>query len=97
MAIAARKNDRHLCPKADPGTNQPHVGGTITGGVESVVIGSEPAAVVGSPCKCVSPEPNEVSSGSGSVLAAGRPLARQGDETKHGGAIATGCPSVHVG
>jgi uncharacterized Zn-binding protein involved in type VI secretion len=97
MASAARKNDRHLCLKADPGTNQPHVGGTITGGVESVVIGGEPAAVVGSACQCASEEPNEVAAGSGSVLAGGRPLARQGDVTRHGGKIATGCPSVHIG
>ncbi len=96
MKNAARKGDPHVCPKVDPG-NKPHAGGPVSEGVASVLIGGEPAAVVGCACRCASPEADEVAGGSGSVFAGGRRLARAGDGTKHGGAIASGCPTVWVG
>lgn len=35
--------------------------------------------------------------GSATVLIGGKPAARMGDSTAHGGVIATGCPTVQVG
>jgi uncharacterized Zn-binding protein involved in type VI secretion len=96
MKNAARKTDGHICKKVDPG-NKPHVGGPITEGIDSVLIGGEPAAVVGCQCQCASPDPDEITEGSGSVFVCGRKLARSGDATRHGGSVASGCASVWAG
>jgi uncharacterized Zn-binding protein involved in type VI secretion len=55
-----------------------------------------PAAVVGDSCTCVGP-PDSIVKGSASVLIGGKPAARIGDTTAHGGAIAAGCPIVIIG
>ena len=81
-----------------PGTPPvPHVGGPVIGpGVQTVLIGGMPAAVVGDSCVCVGP-PDTIIKGSATVLINKKPAARMGDSTAHGGTIALGCPTVQIG
>ncbi|MEL6329526.1 MAG: PAAR domain-containing protein [Planctomycetota bacterium] len=98
MPPAARLTDMHTCPMQTPGTPPvPHVGGPIIGpGVPTVMIGFLPAAVVGDSCTCVGP-PDTIVMGSTSVLIGGKPAARLGDTTAHGGKIVAGYPQVMIG
>lgn len=95
---AARLGDMHLCPMVTPGLPPiPHVGGPVLGpGMPTVLIGGQPAAVVGDSCLCVGP-PDAIAMGSVSVLIGGKPAARMGDSTIHGGSIILGCPTVLIG
>jgi uncharacterized Zn-binding protein involved in type VI secretion len=45
---------------------------------------------------CVGP-PDAIAMGSPKVLAGGRPVARMGDSTAHGGVIVLGCFKVLIG
>ena len=75
----------------------PHVGGPITGPpVPTVLIGGMPAAVMGNMCVCVGP-PDTIIMGSTGVFIGGKPAARMGDPTAHGGVIVAGCPTVLIG
>lgn len=94
MPAAARITDMHTCPLVTP---PPHVGGPITGPcVPTVLIGNLPAAVIGDLCVCVGP-PDSIVVGSTTVIIGGRPAARQGDLTAHGGVIVGGFPTVIIG
>lgn len=56
MPPAARISDMHVCPMVTPGTPPiPHVGGPITVGCPTVMIGFMPAARVGDMATCVGP------------------------------------------
>ncbi|MGH1373541.1 MAG: PAAR domain-containing protein [Cellvibrionaceae bacterium] len=93
---ASRITDMHVCPAVNPGP-VPHVGGPIVvPGGPTVIIGGLPSATVGSTCVCVGP-PDTVATGSATVLICGKPAARMGDSTAHGGKIVVGCPTVLVG
>lgn len=98
MPPAARLLDMHECPMESPApVPVPHVGGPIVGpGVPNVMIGGQPAAVLGDMLICVGP-PDVIVEGSTSVKIGGRPAARLGDETAHGGEIIMGCPNVNIG
>ncbi len=98
MPPAARLTDMHACPMQTPGLPPiPHVGGPIVGpGVPNVLIGKIPAAVMGDLCTCVGP-PDTIVRGSATVMIAGRPAARIGDTTAHGGQIVSGLPTVIIG
>lgn len=100
MPPAARLLDMHTCPMQTPSPAGPipHVGGPITGpGIPNVLIGMMPAAVVGDMATCVGP-PDVIAKGSATVLICGRPAARVGDSTSHGGTITPpGCPTVMIG
>jgi uncharacterized Zn-binding protein involved in type VI secretion len=98
MPPAARVSDMHICPMQTPGVPPiPHVGGPILPpGVPTVLIGNIPAAVVGAQCTCVGP-PDVILKGSATVLIQGRPAARMGDSTAHGGTIVAGLPTVMIG
>ena len=98
MPPAARVTDMHTCPMVTPGVPPiPHVGGPITGpGVPNVLIGKMPAAVLGDMATCVGP-PDAIVKGSSGVMIAGRPAARVGDTTAHGGQIVLGCMTVLIG
>lgn len=75
----------------------PHVGGPITGPcAPTVLIGRLPAAVVGDMCVCVGP-PDSIVRGSATVMISGKPAARVGDSTAHGGSIVLGCATVMIG
>jgi uncharacterized Zn-binding protein involved in type VI secretion len=95
---AARIGDMHVCPMVTPGLPPvPHVGGPVTGpGAPTVLIGGQPAAVVGDMCTCVGP-PDMIAMGSMTVLIGGKPAARMGDTSSHGGIITLGCPTVLIG
>lgn len=98
MPPAARLTDMHICPMVTPGLPPvPHVGGPVTSpGVPNVLICNLPASVVGDLAVCVGP-PDTIVKGSATVLIGGRPAARMGDTTAHGGSIVVGCPTVIIG
>ena len=54
------------------------------------------AATVGMLCTCVGP-PYSIVKGSVTVLINGKPAARMGDLTAHGGVITLGMPTVMIG
>lgn len=74
----------------------PHVGGPISSGAPTVLIGNLPAARVGDMAVCVGP-PDTIAKGSATVIIAGMPAARIGDNTAHGGVIVMGMPTVLIG
>jgi uncharacterized Zn-binding protein involved in type VI secretion len=95
MPPAARISDMHTCPMFNGPV--PHVGGPIVGpSVPTVLIGGQPAAVVGDMCVCVGP-PDTIVKGSGTVFIGGRPAARIGDTTAHSGVVVQGFPTVMIG
>lgn len=93
---AARVLDMHICPMWT--ALVPHVGGPILplGAVPNVIIGGSMAATVGTMCFCAG-GPDTIVMGSSGVMIGGKPAARMGDMTAHGGAIALGCPNVLIG
>ena len=98
MPAAARVTDMHQCPMQTPGVPPiPHVGGPILpSGPPTVLIGNMAAATVGCNCVCVGP-PDSIVKGSSTVMIEGKPAARMGDSTAHGGSIVAGCPTVEIG
>ena len=95
MPPAARISDMHTCPMVDPGP-KPHVGGPVSAGCPTVLIGFMPAARVGDMAVCVGP-PDAIAKGSMSVVIGGPPAARLGDPTVHGGMVTAGFPTVLIG
>ena len=98
MPPAARLTDMHTCPMVTPGLPPvPHVGGPVIGpGVPTVLIAKLPAAVLGDMATCVGP-PDSIVKGSATVMIGGKPAARIGDTTAHGGSIVLGCFTVIIG
>ncbi|KVX02768.1 PAAR domain-containing protein [Shewanella frigidimarina] len=98
MPPAARLTDMHVCPMVTPGLPPiPHVGGPVIGpGVPTVLIEKLPASVIGDSCICVGP-PDTIAKGSSSVMIGGKPAARLGDSTVHGGNIVLGAFTVMIG
>lgn len=95
MPAAARLTDFHSCPMVTGVV--PHIGGPIAGpGVPTAMIVGMPAAVVGDMATCTGP-PDTIVAGSATVLIGGKPAARMGDSTAHGGAILLGAPTVMIG
>ena len=95
MPPAARLTDMHTCPMTTGPV--PHVGGPIVGpGVPTVIIAKMPAAVIGDMVTCVGP-PDTIAKGSATVMIGGKPAARMGDQTAHGGVIVAGAPTVMIG
>lgn len=95
MPPAARLTDNHVCPMVTGIV--PHVGGPIIGpGAPTVLIAKMPAAVVGDMVTCVGP-PDTIAKGSATVTICGKPAARMGDTTAHGGSIVLGAPTVMIG
>jgi uncharacterized Zn-binding protein involved in type VI secretion len=75
----------------------PHVGGPIVSPcAPTVLIGKLPAACVGDMAICVGP-PDSIVKGSSTVMIGGRPAARMGDPTAHGGSIVLGDFTVMIG
>lgn len=94
MPPAARISDMHTCPLVTGIV--PHVGGPISTGFPTVMIGFMPAARVGDMAVCVGP-PDTIAMGSFTVFIGGMQAARMGDLTVHGGVVAMGCPTVMIG
>ncbi len=96
MPPAARVGDMHTCPMSDG--PKPHVGGPILPpGVPNVLIGGMPAATATNTAACASPAPDVIIRGSMTVLIGGKPAARVGDQTAHGGVITLGYMTVIIG
>lgn len=91
---AARVADLHICPLFNG--PQPHVGGPISAGCPTVLIGGLPAARALDPCVCAGP-PDMIVKGSATVFIGGLPAARLLDQTAHGGVIVFGFPTVLIG
>lgn len=92
---AARATDLQVCPASTGPV--PHVGGPITMGEPTVLIGSLPAARMGDPCTCVGPS-GTVLGGSATVMIGNKPAARLTDPAGHGGTISgPGCATVLIG
>jgi uncharacterized Zn-binding protein involved in type VI secretion len=80
----------HVCPI--------HIGGVIAPlGVPKILVKGMPIALVGDICICPSPIPNMIIAGSTKVFVGGRPVARVGDPTAHGGTLTVGIPTVLIG
>jgi len=97
MPPASVVGDMHTCPMSDG--PKPHVGGPVlpAGAAVNVLIGSRPAATLGTMCTCVGP-PDTIIKGSATVMIGGKPAARMGDQTAHGGVIVgPGVPNVMIG
>ena len=86
----------HTCPAFNGPV--PHVGGPILPLQCSLdtVINNLPAAMVGTMAQCIGP-PDTIIKGSTGVFINGRPAARMGDPTAHGGVIVAGSPNVLIG
>jgi len=91
---AARISDNHVC-KMVSGAH-PHVGGPITSGCNTVLIGGKPAARIGDSLICHGPT-DHVATGVNNVLIGGKPAARITDRTVHNGVIVHGCTTVLIG
>jgi uncharacterized Zn-binding protein involved in type VI secretion len=91
---AARVGDMHVCPMVTGVV--PHVGGPISLGCFTCMIGMMPAARATDMAVCTGP-PDLVAKGSATVLIGGLPAARLGDTCGHGGSIILGCFTVLIG
>ena len=91
---AARATDMHVCPAFT--AIVPHVGGIISMGLPTVLVGGLPQARVGDIHVCVGP-PGTAAMGSTTVLVGSMPATRMGDPCAHGGTIVVGCPTVLIG
>jgi len=86
---------KHICPMSDG--SKPHKGGTVTEGVDGVLIDGIPVAVKGSKCVCDgSPKANSITIGSPGVFVDGEPIAIVGSMTEHGGVVIEGVPGVTI-
>lgn len=95
--LVARITDMHVCPMVTPGTPPiPHVGGPIVQPLKpTVLVGGLPPAGMGSQCVCVGPPDSIIATSTFTI--GGRPVAKLGDSTVHGGVIVSGCPTVMIG
>ena len=91
---AARSTDLHVCPMVTGVV--PHVGGPISVGAPTVLVGGLPAARATDMAVCVGP-PDLIAMGSTTVLIGKLPAARMGDTCAHGGTIVLGCFTVLIG
>lgn len=97
MPLAARQTDMHACPKVEPGPT-PHVGGPIQTGSPDVDIEFLPAARASADAAlCAAGGPDKIAQGCGTVTINGKPAARLGDMTSHGGVIVAGAGTVEIG
>ncbi len=89
MPAAARKSDLCSCPE--------HGFGTIIGpGVADVLICNQAVVTKGDQVRCLTGDIATIIEGCNDVLIGGRPVARKGDHTSHGGVILTACPKVFI-
>lgn len=90
MSAAARVGD----PTGHPGVIGPS-------GDETVLIGGQPAATVGTGHQCSSPAAHAASAlagpGRADVLIGGKPAIRVGDRALCGSPVISGCPTVLIG
>lgn len=92
MQPVARMGDMHTCPMVTGVV--PHVGGPCLPPMRppTFLVGGIPAMLVGDMATCVGP-PDTIVKGSLTCLVQGKPIARMGDMTAHGGVIVVGNPT----
>ena len=96
MKPAARLSDMHACPMVTGLV--PHVGGPLIGPGTTVLVNGMPVMRAGGDDHAVCCGPTAtVLTGSSTVTIGGKPAARMGDTTSHGGTIVTGSPTVMIG
>lgn len=89
------KGNKHICPLSDG--SKPHIGGTVTEGIDGVTINGIPIATVGSKCECInSGKSNSIAMGCSGIVIDGKPIAMVGSMTEHGGVIIEGIPGVTI-
>ena len=89
MPAAARKLDLCSCPE--------HGVGVITGpGFAEVLICHQPVVRKGDEVTCITGDVATIVEGCDSVIIGGKPVARKGSKTSHGGVILMGCPRVRI-
>src|SRR5262245_20846826 len=93
MPAASRIKDDHTCPLVD---DKAHVGGEVTNGEKTLLIGGSPAARVRDVLKCQGPA-DSIVKGASTVKIGGKEAARMSDETAHGGKLVGSCPTVRIG
>jgi uncharacterized Zn-binding protein involved in type VI secretion len=88
----------HVCPMVTMVgiVPVPHVGGPVMGTAATVLVAGPPAVNIGDMGICVGP-PDSVALASVTVMAQGKPMARMGDLSGHGGTIVLGMPTIIVG
>lgn len=91
MSAASRFTDSFIC-------GVDFVPGTIVGPCSpDVLIGDIPAARFGDLCLCASAHPSTITDGAPNVLINGKPAARIGAVTSHGGSVIAGDSDVLIG
>ena len=93
---AATVGSMHTCPMVTGVV--PHIGGPVmpVGASTTVMITGMLAATAGTMCTCTGP-PDSIVMGSATVMIDGKPAARMGDQTAHGGVIMMGIPTILIG
>jgi uncharacterized Zn-binding protein involved in type VI secretion len=91
-----------LPPAVRVGDPSAHGGAVVGPGIATVLIGGQPAAVLGDLHACPIPPPAHIPSspfvaGSATVLVGGRPALRVGDASGCGAVVPVGFPTVMVG
>ncbi|WP_255417406.1 PAAR domain-containing protein [Pseudorhodobacter sp. E13] len=74
-----------------------HGGGPIATGFPTVLVGNLPASRISDIAVCPPAIPDPVVMGSPTVLIGKMPASRITDSCAHGGAVASGCPTVLIG
>lgn len=93
MARAARTGDHHTCTMHAPVA---HVGGPVSSGSTTVLLGGDLAARAGDRCHCEGGDDDVIDEGCATVLIGGKRAARRGDRTS-GGFVASGMKTVRIG
>lgn len=93
---AATVGSMHTCPMVTGVV--PHIGGPVmpVGASTTVMITGMLAATAGTMCTCTGPL-DSIVMGSATVMIDGKPAARMGDQTAHGGVIMMGIPTILIG
>ncbi len=93
---SARVGDDHSCPMMQ-GT-VPHVGGPILPPCHpTTTSGGASMARLGDKLQCKGGPPDFIVTGSATVTVGGKPAARKGDKTMHGGVVTAGFAKVLIG
>lgn len=91
---AAKTGCYHTCPDHDG--DHPHVGGPVLEGSTNVFFNKMGACRIGDTLQCQSSHLDRVQTGSATVFANGKPIARLHDSTEHDGVLAEGSANISI-
>ena len=95
LTPAVRLKDDHTCPSTRP---KPHVHGPVTKGSSNVRTNGLGQARIGDPLRCDGvPTTDKIVTGALMVRVNGKPAARVGESSQHGGKLVAGSPNVNIG